>query len=261
MRTKSILLIGAAIPQMSIIERRMGRLMRAPDGHVESGGVNNGGENSGGGSNDSENQNNAGEVDELASFWDSPEDDDEDVPNGGADADDSQSSGHPLVTELNTSLTNMKFDSLLTPELMEKMGEGDFAGFNEGMNTFGQKVARQTLGLAVNVMKAVEVNILERVRSEMAGTIQNDKSFTALEAAIPASTNPKTAPLVRQIYTKALQNSKGDIKAAIAQTKSVMQIQAEVFGGDLNLDVAPRNSRDGSPPPKVTDWLEELNAS
>jgi hypothetical protein len=235
--------------------------MRGPDGHGAPDGGNNEDENSQRARDDSNNVNNAGDADELASFWDSPEDDDDDVPHGGADANDSDSSGHPLVMELNTSLTNMKFDSLLTPELMEKMGEGDFAGFNEGMNGFGQKVARQTLGLAVNVMKAVEVNIMERVRAEMAGTIQNDKSFTALESAIPAATNPKTAPLVKQIYTKALQNSKGNIKAAIAQTKSVMQIQAEIFGGDLNLDVAPRNSRDGSPPPKVTDWLEELNAS
>lgn len=261
MKIKTNLLVGTGIAGMSPIERQMGRLMRAPDGHDGGGDGNNDSENSGGGADDSKDKNNAGDVDELASFWDSPEDEDDDVPNGGADADESKSSGHPLVTELNNSLTNMKFDALLTPELMEKMGEGDFAGFHEGMNGFGQKVARQTLGLAVNVMKAVEVNIMERVRAEMAGTMQHDKNFTALESAIPAATNPKTAPLVKQIYTKALQNSKGDIKAAIAQTKSVMQIQAEVFGGDLNLNVAPRDSRNAGGPPKVTDWLEELNAS
>lgn len=261
MSTKTGSMAGVSFAGVSPIERQMGRLMRAPDGHDGAVEGNNSAENSGAKLDDSQNQINSGEDSELDTFWDSPEDEDDDVPNGGADANDSSSSGHPLVAELNNSLAGLKFDSLLTPELMEKMGEGDFAGFNDGMNNFGQKVARQTLGLAVNVMKAVEVNIMERVRAEMAGTIQSDKSYTALEAAIPSASNPRTAPLVKQIYAKALQNSNGNIKAAIAQTKSLMQIQAEVFGGDLNLNVAPRNSRDGSPSPKVTDWLEELNAS
>ena len=256
-----------------LIATYKGRPIRDENGHEGAnggGGSDNNGGNSGGANGSEANQNNNSNEPDYSAFWDQGAGDGTGSPESGSAGAGSppapqgqqqpQNQPSPIAQELGQQLAGMKFEALVTPEILESFGSGDPASFNEGLNGFGQAVARQTLGMTVGIMRHFREEIMNEMRETMGGEFQQRENFSDLVAAIPAA--GKSGPAsktIQDIYKQALSRSKGNKQAAIQQTKDVMRLQAEAFGGDLGLDVAPRDAggRSYSPPAK-TNWLEEL---
>lgn len=255
------------------IATHKGRPIRSPEGHegATGGAPDNAGGNPGAGGESGASGDNAGKAPDYSSFWNTEGDGQPGSPeSGSAGTGQPSSSTQPgtqpqppaVVQELAAGLQGMKFDNLMSPEMLESFSNGDVKGFNEGMQGFGQAVARQTMQLAIGVMKHMREDMRSEFESKMGGEFEGRERFQDLVGAIPAAGDFKNpaSKTIRDIYAQALTRSKGDKQAAIQQTKDVMRLQAETFGGSLDLSVAPRSGGDGhytSPPPK-TNWLEEL---
>ena len=259
------------------IATHKGRPIRSPEGHegANGGGADNGGGNSGAGGESGASEDNGGKAPDYSGFWSSEGDGQTGSPESGSagTGQPSSSTQQPqnqgqqpqqpqIVQDLANGLQGMKFDNLMSPEMLESFSNGDVKGFNEGMQGFGQAVARQTMQLAIGVMKHMRADMMTEFESKMGGEFEGRERFQDLVGAIPAAGDFKNpaSKTIRDIYAQALTRSKGDKQAAIQQTKDVMRLQAETFGGSLDLSVAPRSGGDGhytSPPPK-TNWLEEL---
>lgn len=279
--TNKMTLLGSAAAmgiRPTASERLQGRIMRAPEGHQDGGAGaggdtnggnqggsgNNGGGNSGGSGQSEGNQNNGGQGFDLNAFWNGAAEDGTGTPSGESDG-----TGKPPVAspkpDAGTQQPNIaeqiaatNFGDLLTPDMLEKFGEGDVKGFNEGLNGFGQAVMRQTLVQSVGIMRQLREQIFAEVEAKIDGRVTGDRQHDALIKAIPSAGKPEMGPTIKNIYSRALTNSKGNVEKAIEQTKQVLQLQAEAFGGDLGLNVAPKGPADQYAPPKTTDWLESL---
>lgn len=255
---------------MTPIERSMGRFMRAPDHPGAAGGGeggngagdgNNGGGNNGQSGSDSNNQNNDGQPLDLNAFWNGEPGADGKSPSGESDDGKPASGSSPTAAatpNIAEQIQSMSFGEFMTPDVIEKMGEGDMSGFNAGLQGFGQTVMRQTLALSVGIMKQLREQIFAEVEGKIDGRVTGDRQHDALIAAIPSAGKPEMGPTIKNIYARALTNQKGNVEKAIEQTKQVLQLQAEAFGGDLGLNVAPKTVADSYAPPKTTNWLESL---
>lgn len=248
----------------TLSEIRLGRMLRNPEGEHsqasgDQGAANTGG-NSGGESNGGRTENNDGQAPDLTSFW-NPEGEDGKSPNSGS-ADGSDSPSNPpvnLAETLGAQLNGMNFGELMSPEILESFSNGDVKGFNTGIQEFGKNVAKQTLGMTVGIMRHLRDEMMAEVDSRMSGEMNSRENYAALESAIPSAKDPVAGTTIKGIYAQALKRSKGNKEVAIQQTKDVMKLQAEMFGGDLGLSVAAKNSGDSHyTPPKATNWLEEL---
>ncbi len=257
--------------RMSPIERRMGRLMRAPDGHPggDSGASGDngqgGGSNSDSGANGDSGQNNTGDQFDPASFWNGPAPADGSAPSGESAGNDGGESGNPggggneLATQLTQQLTNMSFgDPVFNAEIAEQINGGDFTGVQDRLNAMGQSIVRQALSMQVQILKPFAEQILGRVREETNETFTNRDNKESLVTLFPAAKNPVMAKTIQPIYDQALKNAKGNREAAVAQTKEMLRFMAGEAAGDLSLDVAPRGQGDRGTPPPITNWLDEL---
>lgn len=248
-----------------------GQPMKGPDGEhqgsTQDGGGNNGGGNSGGGTDDSQSENNGGQALDLTQFWSSEDESSENSSHGESAGNPGGSSSNgtqeqapkPMAQTVAEAIQAADFGALITPEIQEGMSDGDPKLFNEGMRAYGQAVMRQTLQQSVGIMRELHTKIMADVDSKLNTRITDDKNYDALVAAIPSAGKKEMGPTIRNVYDKALTRTKGDSKAAIDMTKEVLRLQAETFGGDLGLDVAPRSPGDNYEPPKTTNWLEELS--
>lgn len=258
---------------MTPIERQQGRFLRAPDhpaaggdgGSTGGGDGNNGGGNNGQSGNDSTNQNNGGQPLDLNAFWNGEPDKEGAPPSGESDGKPASSGSSPNPNpnpqpNIGEQIQAMNFGDFMTPDVIEQMGNGDMTGFNTGIQNFGQTVMRQTLALSVGIMKQLREQIFAEVDGKIEGRVTGDRQYDALVAAIPSAGKPEMGPTIKNIYARALTNSKGNVDKAIEQTKQVLQLQAEAFGGDLGLNVAPKGPADYTPP-KTTNWLESLAAN
>lgn len=235
------------------------RLMKAPDDHgSQSGGGDNSDVNSGDSGTNPDDSNNTGEDDELAAFWGSQEDAGDDGSNpGGSDGDDS---GAPdTATQLANALNGFDPGSLFDDSITSQINEGNFDGFNERFTNSIRSTMRQTMTMNAQLMRAYGDRIIEQLRSEMSGMFEGRDDQTQLTRDFPAAADPVVGPMIQSVFSQALKNAKGDRAKAVTQTKKMISLMARRSGGDLNLNVAPRNPND-APPTPVTDWLDELNA-
>lgn len=235
----------------------------ATGGAGGAGGDNQGG-NTGQPGNSGENQNNDGQALDLTSFWGSEGEEGQSPNSGSADGSSSSSTGEnqPTLKErLGEQLSGMNFEPVMTPEIIEAMANGDPAAFNTGMKSYGQQVAKQTLGMVVGILRDFRAEILGEAQGHVNNTINKNEDFRELVAAIPqADSNHVASKTIRDLYTQSLKNAKGNRKVAIEQTKQVIKLQAEMFGGISGLTVAPQDTSGGNyQPPAKVNWLEELS--
>lgn len=247
------------------VERKMGRLMRAPDGHEDAsqaGGDDNTTGKEPPAKTESGGNNNTGEEFDPSTFFDEDGDGTGGSPSGESDGSlDSLPSATDVATDINKTLTSMKFEDLMTTEMLESFNTGDVKSFNEGLQTFGQTVAKNTLMMTVGLMKHMRTTVLAEARELVSGGLNADKNYEALVKAIPSAGKKEMGGTIRGIYDKALTRAKGNRDTAIVMTKEVLKLQAEMFGGDLGLNVAPQSADDRhTTPPKTTNWLEELSS-
>lgn len=241
--------------------------MKAPDGEhgdaSQDAGGNNGDGNSSPATGDSGSQNNTSTEIDLEQFWSAEDGGDGKPPAGESDGDSGSSSSisdDDLATSIRDSITNADFGGVMTPEVYESLQSGDPAKFNSGLQTFGQAIMSQTIGQSIAVMRVLRERILGEVNQLIDGRVTGDKDFDELTREIPSAANPAMGPTIRNVFKQALTRTKGDRKKAVEMTKDVLRIQAETFGNDLNLNVAPRSRDDIMiEQPKKTNWLEELS--
>lgn len=266
MKKTPILRLGRRPSSMSPAELQSGRLMRGPDDHptgTQQEGTNNGGGNSTPPTGESESQNNTGNELDLEQFW-APEDGENGAAPKRESDDDSGSSSSISDTDLATNLRDgiaaANFGDVMTPEIYTSLQSGDPVAFNTGIQDFGRAIMSQTMGQSIAVMRVLRERILGEVNQMIEGRVTGDKDHDELIRAIPSAGSAAMGPTIKNVYKQALTRTKGDRTKAIEMTKDVLRIQAENFGSDLNLNVAPRSPDDRMiEQPKKTNWLEELS--
>lgn len=257
--------------RMTPAERRMGRLMRAPDGHPggDSGAP---ADNGGGGAGNSDSgasgdsgSNNAGDQFDPAAFWNGQAPTDGSAPSGESAGDDGGESGNQgddgnaLAQQLTQQLTTMTFgDPVFNAEIAEQINGGNFDGVQQRLNAMGQSIVRQAMQMQVQILKPFAEQLLQRSRQDLNQTFNQRDNKESLVTLFPAAKNPVMAKTIQPIYDQALKNAKGNREAAVAQTKEMLRFMAGESAGDLGLDVAPRGAGDRGTPPPITNWLDEL---
>lgn len=265
---------------MTPTERRVGRFLRAPDGHPDGntgGDGNNGDGNSGTGGNAPANQNNTSPPEfDPASFWQDPEPD-----SGGSSsrsdstpAGDSGSTpappppapapqGDQFSQELVQRIDNLDFGPVFTDEVTAAINTGDFKAANEAITGNLRKAVKESMVTNVSLMRRFGQSLTEQLRSETQQLIESrftgQRNTDALTQAIPSAASKDAGPGIRAIYEHALKHTKGDADKAIVMTKSMLRTLSTSAAGDIDLDVAPRDPHaPRNQVRKPTNWEEEL---
>ncbi len=147
--------------------------------------------------------------------------------------------------------------AFLTPDVLNKMGENDFTGFNGGLESFGRDVlaqsAQTTSAMLQHVIPAFLQHVTDMVESKFGG--RDMSSF--LESNLQAAKDPALAPVVRNIFDIAMKQTKGDKNAALAMTRTMLQTVGTGIAKDVDLTLPTSNGNSSSIP---VDWLKELGA-
>jgi hypothetical protein len=148
----------------------------------------------------------------------------------------------------------------MTADMQEAFSNGDFKGFNEGLNKMMSHAVRQSLGLAVSVLRPFADQIMTDVEDRISQRLGTRDDADQLLNDFPAAKDPKIRPVVENLYAQALKNTKGDRPAAVEQVKSMMRLVSTSVADDLGLNVAPRGAEDSGRPATSVNWLDELSA-
>lgn len=230
-------------------------------------GGNNGGAaggNAGESGNTGQESNNTGDQFDAEAFWRGP------APAGGTGASGESATGGTgqqqesgtggdLNTQLTQQLSSMTFgDPIFTAEIAEQVNGGDFSGVQKNMEAAMQQAVRQSLAMNVQILRPFAEQMMNQMREEFGSTLTNRDNQDTLTKDFPAAKDPRVAPAIKQIFDQALKNTGGDRTKAVAQTKSMMALMANVTGGDVGLTVAPQGSEDSRPAQPVVNWLDEI---
>lgn len=196
--------------------------------------------------------NNTGETFDAGAFWGEP-DPNEQTPQG-PDAD-------AVRNGLTESLANLNFGAIpFDNEIAEQINSGNFDGINQRLQEFGTNAVKQSLAMTVSILKPLTEQILTQVRAEVSGTMSGRDDADQLVRDFPSAKDPKIRPVVQNLYTQALKNTKGNRAEATAQVKSMMALITQSTSDDLGLDVAPRGADDfGRSRSPTINWLDELS--
>ena len=261
----SIIAMGGMTPA----ERRVGRFLRDNEGHPGGGASTGGtpsaqGDNTGGnsppGTQAAGSGDNAGQQFDPASFWNPPsggETGSPPKPGGSAESGTPPAEGSNIGQTLQASLQGLTVPPLMTQQMATELGEGNFDNFNAGLVKHGQEVARQTLGMAVQVMKVLRDQMMTDVDSRLGSEFSNRESDSALEQAIPSAKNPAMAPMVKSIFTQAMKTTGGKRDQAIEMTKQMLRFSNQTLAQDDGLGIPAPSPADAGFK-STTNWLEEL---
>jgi hypothetical protein len=224
-------------------------------------GGNNGGENSGISTNGESDNNNNGQADPLAAFWNDPEPKpNQQNANGNGDGNQNQQPKNPVAQAIQTQLSGFKVSDVMTPDIMAKLGEGDMAGFNESINGAVRGAVEKSVGMSIQVMQAFGESIFAKVESMIESSQNSTKNNDFLEQSFPSAKNPTIRPVIQSLYDRALTVASGDREKAISLTKQMMKTMAGETAGDIGLNIAPIGPDSEPARPKV-NWLENLMGS
>lgn len=271
MQTRHALLSGVA---MTPSERRLGRYLRAPEGHEEggaggdsgAGGDNTGGNsgNQGGSEGNNGNQgNNTGNAFEPSAFWDSPQDETTPPSNQGGSAGGNQSGGNQQQgnegNAFRDALNGLNFgQGVFTPEAVEAMNNGDPKNFNENMTGFGREVTRQAVIMAAQLMQKNNEAMNQRFEALVEERFGLQATESDLGKAIPSYAKPGMKPIIDGIMGQALKLTKGKRSEAIEMTKEMLKFQATNLGADFNITTPPSGAGNDFGTGQTTNWEEEL---
>lgn len=241
--------------------------LRAPEGEENMGG---GGDNSGGnsgaeGSSSSE-SNNDGQNFDAAAFWGNSDAGDgsassEESAQSGGSSESGSSEGGSLQEVLAGRLEAMTFgDPVFTADIAQQINEGNFEGVEGRIQAQMRAAVRNSMSMMVQVLRPFSEQLTNQFRSEMQQTFSTRDDSQTLEQMFPAAKNPAARPMIQNVYTQALKNTKGNRTEAVKQTKDMLRFMAGVSADDLDVTVAPRGEQDSGRPAKDINWLDELSA-
>lgn len=248
---------------MTKSEARVGRYLRNEEGHGEN---NDGGNQGGGGSGGESGNNNGGQGFDVNTFWNDPTEGGNQNSNAGGQSQGNQGQGQgqgqeeSLGQTIANGISGFKSTGIMTPEIMEQLGNNDFSGINGAVDKAIQGSMQQTLQMTTQIMQAYGEKLIEHVLGMVESKQTTTENFNELYSQIPAAKNPATAPFVKPVYEQALKKTSGNVEKAITMTKQMLSHMASSTGADLGLNVAPMGSDSDFTPPKAkTNWLESLN--
>lgn len=235
-------------------------------GGTPSAGGDNGGGQLGGNSGESgqsgQSANNTGDSFDPSTFWNGPASDGSGASSGESASGDGGESGTQgsanLGQQLTTQLAAMTFgDPIFTPEVAEQINNGDFNGVQQRFNAMGQNIVRQSMAMAIQIMRAHGESLQTQMRSEFGQTLNGRDNNEALVRDFPSAKDPRVAPVIQRVFDQALKNTGGKRDLAVKQTKDMLALMSNVTSGDLGLNLVPQGA-DYQPQQPATNWLDEL---
>lgn len=192
-------------------------------------------------SDDSQASNNSGQSGfNPDSFWDNPA--------GVGDQQTQQENPHAnLGQQIVQSLQGLKLGDgagLFNQEVTAELEQGNYNGLNQRFNGMMQDVAKQTLMMTLQMMKALRENMVSDMDSRFASQITANDDTKFLEDKFPSAKNPAMAPVVKRVWDQALTLSKGNRGEAEKTTRIMLAEIAKGMGVDsgLNPPADPRGS-------------------
>jgi hypothetical protein len=244
---------------MTPAERRMGRFMRAPDGHEggDSGApANNTGVNSDSGT--PAGDSNTGQDFDFGAFWNQQKQDDASDDSKKDEPDEGAQLGQQLVSQIQ----GFKASDVFTQDALQKMTDGDLSPLNEGINKAVQMSMTQMLGITATLMQKFEQNLQSRFdsmvenRLETSRTSQQDEQMLSKE--FKAFSDPAVRPMIHGVFRQALQHSAGDRQKALKLTRGMLQTMGTVAKDDMGLSSLrnPDDQLDEGPARLVQELLQ-----
>lgn len=285
--------INNQVVHMTPSERRLGRLLRAPEGHVAEGGGGGGdststGNNGGGNSNDSSNGggqsgNNSGQGFDFNSFWGQPSGGNGNGSSSGGSATNSDSSGGQgnggngnnnsgnsgnggqqndagaqLGQRFAQTLQNIQLPQVFNDQVASQIAEGNLQGVNEALQNHGREAIRQSVMMNAQLMQAFGQSMMAQVRELIQGQFGNKETEQHLLENFPAAKNPVARPIIESVYHKALEHSNGDRGKAVELAKSMLQLVGKEASSDFGFQTPPGDREDGFGGAGATSLVEEL---
>lgn len=204
--------------------------------------------------------NNTGATFDPATFWQSPAPAGEAAPAGESAGNKGGESDTNVGEQLTTQLNGLKFDTaIFTPEITEQINNGDFSGVQKNFEAGLRMAVQQSMAMNVQLLRPVIAQLTEQFQGMIDSKLSSRDNESTLQTDFPAAKDPVVAQTIQPIFDRALVNTKGDRKAAVQQTKQMLQFLATGTAGDLGLDVAPADphGRRSAPGP-ATNWLDTL---
>lgn len=241
---------------MTPIERRMGRFMRAPDGH-DGGDSTPDGDNPGGNSGDSSvpggDSNNSGQSIDPASFWTNPDANNSSDQNGNNNDSGTPEDVGKTVAE---SIANFKAP-LFTKEIGEQLAEGNLEGANAHFQTLSQQMMQQAVIHSTRIMQAFGADLLKQIRSEIDGKFTSKDDAQTLEQAFPSMRDPAMRPVINGIFQQSLRHSNGDRSKALEMTRDMLKTLGKTGQKDFGIEPGPSGDDDylGDGPSNLVESL------
>lgn len=180
---------------------------------------------------------------DAGAFWAQSEAPKDGSPGDGSSADSNKGgSGTQQETPQQTlvkAIQGYQPGEAFTKEIGDQIANGDLSGVNKSIQNLLQQNMQQTLQFAAQMMKMYG----EKQQKDFGGLV--DQRFgsrdntAALSESFPSYKEPGMKPVIDGIYSKALENSKGDRAAAIDMTRHMLKFVGNAGASDLGI---PPNS-------------------
>lgn len=215
-------------------------------------------------------ENNDGHDIDLTRFWEGPDDAPSVDPSGSPSASPGDSPVQPAQTptaaqpmeQLNGILDALPIADVMTPEIMEAVGNGELKTFNDAFKTQIKSSVKETLFLAAKMMAEMQSRMLKKMDSRFADLNEADKADSALIEALPFAADPAIRPIARSVFAQALNNTKGNRPDALKMTRAYFKATMKLSADDLDFSVAPRGEHADSfnEPAEPIDWAADMLA-
>lgn len=245
----------ACAPGMSATERKMGRLMRDPNGHPAGGddtgnqggapaneGVqsqNNGQGNAQGFENQTGTQDNNGQELDPNAFWNDPN-----AAGDGNSSHEEDLSGQHTGQQIVQDIQNFRIEPLFSAETAQQISEGNFENVNTALNTAMQNTMRQTVALTARIMQDFEKSIQSQIQGSIKQNQTQQTDEQMLSENFSTYTNPAMKPMIRGVFNQALKHSGNDRDKAMRLTRSMLQTMGQTGSSDLGFQTPPAGPDD-----------------
>lgn len=244
--------------RMTPMERKAGRLMRAPDhptGESVAGG-NNQPSNTDPGATGNQSANNTGQSFNPETFWQAPSVSEPAPPSGGSagtgnPADGTQgnqqqtSQAQSVHTKLTTQLQNLAFAPVFSTEIGEQVANGEWDGVNNAIAQVGRESVLNAVTMTAELMQMHGDHLISRVQSMIQEALGGRDNEAALMQEFPqAASNPAIRPMISDIFKQSMLHTNNDRQKAIAMTRDMLKFVGQGVGQDLGLNIAPGGPSD-----------------
>lgn len=233
--------------RMTPIERKMGRLMRAPDHPGESNdGGNNPAGNDGGSAESESGGDNTGQSFDPAAFWAGPAEEKTAAPSEGGSSDsagaDNSSAGQPgdsMGQQLSQRIADFKIEPVFTPEIAEQLNEGNMEGANAAIQTAAQNAMKESIVASAHMLQEYAGVLMSQVQSKIDEAFGNRDSEATLENEFTSYKDPAMRKQIDSIFEQSMKNTNGNREEAVKQTREMLRLMGDRGADDMGIQTPP----------------------